>query len=176
MTPVFAITREIVPAAALLNTFKGGARPERWGTYVDCFAVDCAGEVGLAEYVFAFYTSRLFGVERFLLRTLINAPSTHDDARALADGTTDKFAAWYVGERTATQLLMCDRYERTRSWFSVDAASNGGTRLRFGSAVAAKSGGEAPQRPAVFGLLMGFHVLYSEALLAAAKRNLQALV
>jgi hypothetical protein len=171
---MFAITRESVPADALLNTFRGGARPERWGTYADCFAVDCAGQVGLADFVVAFYTSRLFGVERFLLRTLINAPSSRGDARAVAEGTADKFAAWYVGQRTATQLLMCDRYERTRSWFSVSTASDGGTRLRFGSAVAAKTGrgGAAPKRPAAFGLLLGFHILYSQALLAAAKRNL----
>jgi hypothetical protein len=170
---VFSITREPVPIDALLKTFDGGAHPERWGLYADCFAVDTAAEVGLADFVFAFYTSPLFGVERLLLRALINAPSSRTDARAVADGAADKFAAWYVGARTPTQLLMCDRYERTRSWFSV-TPTRGGTRLRFGSAVAAKRGTptDAPERPAAFGLLLRFHVLYSQALLHAAKRNL----
>jgi hypothetical protein len=127
-----------------------------------------AAEVGLAEFVFAFYTSRLFGIERFLLRMLIHAPSSRAEARAVAEGTADKFAAWYVGARTSTQLLMCDRYERTRSWFCVEPNGGGGTRLRFGSAVASSA------RPAGFSLLLGFHVLYSQALLHAARRNLPA--
>ena len=179
---MFSITREPVPADALLNTFRGGAHPETWGRYGDCFAVDFAGEAGLADFVFAFYTSRLFGVERFLLRMLINAPSSRADARAVADGRSDKFAAWYVGQRTPTQLLMCDRYERTRSWFCIEPKDGGVTRLRFGSAVAAKRGErsavagrpDVPQRPAAFNLLLQFHVFYSQALLHAAKKNLQS--
>jgi hypothetical protein len=171
---LFSITRESVPPDALLKTFRGGAHPERWGRYADCFAVDVAGEVGLAEFVVAFYTSPLFGIERFLLRMLIQAPSSRADARALADGTADKFAAWYVGARTTTQLLMCDRYERTRSWFCIAPNDGGGTRLRFGSGVAAKRDEHdaGPHRPAAFNLLLGFHVLYSQALLHAARKNL----
>jgi len=69
---------------------------------------------------------------------------------------------------------MCDRYERTRSWFRVAPKSGGGTHLQFGSAVAAGRGerGETLQRPAAFNLLLSFHVLYSQALLRAAKANL----
>jgi hypothetical protein len=169
-----AIIRESVPEDALLRTFRGGAHPERWGRYADCFAVSVDRNVTLAQFVFAFYTSPLFLIERGLLRLLINAPSNRADARAIAAGSSDKFAAWYAGQRTATQLLMCDRYERTRSWFSVETESSGGTRLRFGSAVAAKPGetSDAPQRPAAFSLLLWFHVLYSRALLRAAKANL----
>lgn len=179
---ILSITRESVPADALLNTFRGGAHPETWGRYADCFAVDFAGEAGLADFVFAFYTSRLFGIERFLLRMLIDAPSSRADARAVADGRSDTFAAWYVGRRTPTQLLMCDRYERTRSWFCVEPGGGGVTRLRFGSAVAARRGEQrgaagrpdVPRRPAAFSLLLQFHVLYSQALLHAAKQNLQS--
>jgi len=118
----------------------GPFEAERWGRYADCFAVSVDRQVSLAQFVFAFYTSPLFLIERGLLRLLINAPSSRADARAIADGTSDKFAAWYVGQRTATQLLMCDRYERTRSWFRVEPQSGGATRLQFGSAVAAKRG------------------------------------
>jgi hypothetical protein len=167
---VFAITRESVPEDALLRTFRGGVHPERWGRYADCFAVNIDRNVTLAQFVFAFYTSPLFRIERGLLRLLISAPSSRDDARAIADGTSDKFAAWYAGQRTATQLLMCDRYERTRSWFRVELQRDGSTRLRFGSAVAAKP--DVPQRPAAFSLLLWLHVLYSQALLRAAKSNL----
>jgi hypothetical protein len=169
-----AITRESVPEDALLRTFRGGVHPERWGRYADCFAVNIDRNVTLAQFVFAFYTSPLFRLERGLLRLLINAPSSRADARAIADGTSDEFAAWYVGQRTATQLLMCDRYERTRSWFRVEPERDGGTRLRFGSAVAAEPGEktDVPQRPAAFSLLLWFHVLYSQALLRAAKANL----
>jgi hypothetical protein len=79
-------------------------------------------------------------------------------------------------------LLMCDRYERTRSWFCIEPKDGGVTRLRFGSAVAAKRGErsavagrpDVPQRPAAFNLLLQFHVFYSQALLHAAKKNLQS--
>jgi hypothetical protein len=171
---MLAITRESVPDDALLRTFRGGRHPERWGKYADCFAVNVDREVTLAQFVFAFYTSPLFRIERGLLRLLINAPSSRADARAIAEGTSDKFAAWYLGQRTATQLLMCDRYERTRSWFRVEPEGGGGTRLQFGSAVAAKRGekNDAPGRPAAFSVLLSFHVLYSQALLHAAKANL----
>ena len=171
---MFSITREPVPETALLRTFRGGTHPERWGRYADCFAVGVDRNVSLAEFVFAFYTSPLFRIERGLLRLLINAPSGSADARALADGTADKFAAWYVGQRTSTQLLMCDRYERTRSWFRVAPQSGGGTHLQFGSAVAARRGehGEFLRRPAAFKPLLSFHILYSQALLRAAQTNL----
>jgi hypothetical protein len=58
--------------------------------------------------------------------------------------------------------------------FRVAPKSGGGTHLQFGSAVAARRGehGEIPQRPTSFKLLLSFHVLYSQALLHAAKANL----
>src|SRR5450631_1156780 len=164
---MLAITRESVPDDALLRTFRGGVHPERWGRYADCFAVRVDRIVTLAQFVFAFYTSPLFRIERGLLRLLINAPSSRADARAIADGTSDKFAAWYVGQRTATQLLMCDRYERTRSWFRVVPKDGARTLLQFGSAVAAASG--AGRRIGGFRLLLGFHLAYSQLLLHAAK-------
>ncbi|HWS65232.1 MAG TPA: hypothetical protein VN325_20965 [Steroidobacteraceae bacterium] len=68
---------------------------------------------------------------------------------------------------------MCDRYEKTRSWFRVVSLDAGRTLLQFGSAVAAKP----DQRTGVmamgggFRLLMGFHVQYSRILLNAARRG-----
>jgi hypothetical protein len=132
--------------------------------------------VSLADFVFAFYTSPVFRIERWMLRTFIGAPSSDKGARALADGSAASFAAWYVGDRTATQLLMCDRFERTRSWFRVLALDSGGTLLQFGSAVAAAArdkGTGAATRGSGFRLLLEFHVLYSQLLLNAARNSLK---
>jgi hypothetical protein len=168
---VFAVVREPVPEDALLKTYRGGMHPERWRKYGDFFSVAVDQVVSLADFVFAFYTSPVFRIERLLLRVFIDTPSSDSNARALADGSASSFAVWYVGERTATQLLMCDRYERTRSWFRVVALDRGRTLLQFGSAVAAtrddRTGGE--KIGGTFRWLVGFHVLYSQVLLHAAK-------
>jgi hypothetical protein len=168
---MFSVTREPVADDALLKTYRGGLRPERWGKYGDCFCVTVDRMVSLADFVFAFYTSPVFRMERLMLRAFIGAPSSDSDARALADGSAASFAVWYVGKRTATQLLMCDRYERTRSWFRVVPLNGGKTRLQFGSAVAAARDdrGGTLALGGTFRLLLGFHVLYSQALLRAAK-------
>ena len=168
---MFSVAREAVPEDALLRTYRGGVHPERWGRYGDCFSITVDRTANLADFVFAFYTSSLFRIERLMLRALVHAPSSDSDARRLADGSAGEFAAWYVGERTATQLLMCDRYERTRSWFRVVPLDGGRTLLQFGSAVAAvrdaRTGTAALSGG--FRLLLGFHVAYSQALLHAAK-------
>ena len=112
---------------------------------------------------------------------LAGAPADDGDAHALAQGSATTFSVWYVGERTATQVLMCDRYERTRSWFRVVPLDGDRTLLQFGSAVAAAPGtaapGSAASEPAVkvsapsavFRLLLQFHIVYSQLLLSAAK-------
>jgi hypothetical protein len=173
---MFSVVRETVPDDALLKTYRGGRQPERWGTYADCFAVTIDREIDLTDFVFAFYTSPVFRIEGFILHLLLGASSSKADARAVAGGTSETFSAWYVGQRTATQLLMCDRYERTRSWFCVAPASGGGTRLQFGSAVAAKRDQRtgAPALSGGFHILLWFHILYSQVLLRAAKLNLRA--
>jgi hypothetical protein len=173
---MFTVMREAVPDDALLKTYRGAVQPERWGTYADCFAVTVDREVDLTDFVFAFYTSPAFRIEGFILHLLLGASSSKADACAVAGGTSGTFSAWYVGQRTATQLLMCDRYERTRSWFCVAPASGGGTRLRFGSAVAAKREKKtgAPALGGGFHFLLWFHILYSRILLRAAKHNLRA--
>jgi len=150
-------------------TYRGGVRPERWGRDGDCFAVTVDRVVNLAEFVSAFYGSPVFRIERLILRVLLGAPSSDSDARAVAGGSGESFAVWYVGERTATQLLMCDRYERTRSWFRVVPLSGGRTLLQFGSAVAALGDRTRSGSRGGFRLLLRFHVLYSQALLHAAR-------
>jgi hypothetical protein len=170
---MFSVTQSVVPDDALLRTYWGGARPERWRESGDCFAVAVNRVVSLGEFVFAFYTSPVFRLERVILRLLAGAPSTNAEARGLADGSTVSFAVWRVGARTATQLLMCDRYERTRSWFRVVPLNDGKTLLQFGSAVASRSdpGAVSGARGSLFGLLLKFHVVYSQVLLHGAKRG-----
>lgn len=165
--------REAVPEDSLLKTHRGAVHPERWGNYGDCFSVSVERAASLADFVFAFYTSPLFRIERLLLRVLAGARAGDGDAHALAQGSATTFSIWYTGERTATQLLMCDRYERTRSWFRVVPLGGGRTLLQFGSAVAAAPGhaAKASTSRAVFRLLLGFHILYSQLLLSAAMRR-----
>jgi hypothetical protein len=170
---MFSIRQEEAPENSLLKTFRGGRSPERWGGYGDCFSVTVGRSVSLADFVYAFYTSSAFRIEALLLRAIVGAASNARAARAVADGTSDTFAAWYVGERTDTQLLMCDRYERTRSWFSVEPMGVV-TWLRFGSALAAARHPRTEPTPegGKPGLLMRFHILYSQVLLQAAKSAL----
>jgi hypothetical protein len=171
---VFSVRREALPDDALLKTYRGAIHPERWGAYADCFAITAPGNVDLAAFVFAFYTSPLFRIEGFILHALLGATSSKAAASRLANGSAGEFAASYVGHRTATQLLMCDRYERTRSRFCVAPVEGGGTRLLFGSAVASKRNETAPlsRRRGSFRLLLSFHLVYSQMLLRAAKANL----
>ena len=120
----------------------------------------------------AFYTSWLFKAERVLLRLFLKIKSADPEATALMQGTRSTFAAWYRGARTSTELLMCDQFEKTRSWFQVEPSPNGGTELYFGTAVAGRSRDPASPMPWAFRTLLGFHVLYSRFLLSVARRRL----
>jgi hypothetical protein len=168
------VTQQSVPVDSLLNTYRGGPHPERWVSQGDCFSLTVDRVVTLKEFVVAFYTSPVFRVERLILLILAGAPATDSDVRSVADGSGTLFAIWRVGERTTTQLLMCDRFEKTRSWFQVVPMESGATELRFGSAVAVsrnRATGAMSMRWR-FRWLMGFHVLYSRILLNAAWRKL----
>jgi len=81
------IRNEECPPDALLRTYRGGAHPERWGGYGDCFSVSIDRVVALADFVTAFYTSPLFRVERFLLRLILGVRSSDADAHALGIGS-----------------------------------------------------------------------------------------
>jgi hypothetical protein len=172
MSPV---QEQPVPADALLRTYRGGSRPELWGEYGDCFAVSVDGAVTLPQWVFAFYTSPLFRIERFLLGLLAKAPSSDQQAMAVAAGSSETFAVWVVGARSTDQLLMCDRYGKTRSWFRVVPQPSGVTLLQFGSAVIARRRADgATGMSGEFKLLLGLHKLYSRLLIGAAKNRVSA--
>jgi hypothetical protein len=158
-----------LPHGALLGRYLGG------GGYTDCYVTDVPGRVSHAEYVEAFYTSAVFKLERLILAWLASLPSTDAQARGLAAGTLNSFAAWRVEERNTEELLLRPLGGRTRSWLMCTATENG-TRLYFGSAVVpvvdAKSGKAGLGR--VYRLLLGFHKLYSRVLLRAAAGKLRA--
>ena len=149
------IEEDPLPGNALLQKYA------RAGAYTDCFYTDFPENVALADYVEAFYSTWLFKIERVILALFVKKDSSRKDAGKLARGEIDKFAAWYVEERTEHQLLMSDYRDHTRSWFMVTPG-----RLYFGSAV-------IPKDRKSYKLLLGFHRLYSRMLLAAAKSRLQ---
>lgn len=146
------------------------------GAYADCYATDIAKRVSQAQYVEAFYTTDLFKLERLILRIVLSRPSTDEEAKELGLGKRDSFAAWRVESRSEDELLLASG--RTRSWLMAAPAPGGQdstTRLYFGSAI-------VPERNATTGRgsmgfafhsLLGFHRLYSRALLHAARSRLE---
>ncbi len=162
-----------LPADALLRRYEHG------GGYADCYVVEVSGLISLSQYVEAFYTTGLFKSERAVL-SLAGRPSSDIQAWQVAAGTGSTFAAWSVEERAEDQLLMCDVTARTRSWFKVapvpDEVSDR-TLLYFGSAITAVKKGATGRMTIgpVFQALLGFHILYSRALLAAAIRRIERL-
>ena len=166
---MFDIRRTSLPAKALLRRYEGVD-----GAYTDCYVVDTPGKKDLADVVAAFYVTPLFKLERFLLGRFAAAPSTDEEARELSLGATDRFAYWRVEARESDQLLKCDLAERTRSWFMVEPTGTEKalkTRLYFGSAVVPKKG--TNKKGLAFNALLGFHMLYSRALLASAWAQLK---
>ena len=161
-----------LPPQALLTQYANA------GAYTDCYTTEVARAVSHAQYVEAFYTCALFKVERLLLALFLSKPSTDLQARQLAGGELGHFAAWRVEDRTADQLLMCDIGGRTRSWLMVSAAQTPTqTRLYFGSAVVpVKSASTGKVNMGIlFKALLGFHKLYSRALLGSASARLARL-
>ena len=144
------------------------------GAYVDCYVTEVPFAVTHAEFVRAFYTTPLFKLERFLLSLFLARPSTDEQAKLLAEGSVSSFAAWSVESRAENQIVLAAG--RTRSWLMVTQGSSGAqnsTRLYFGSAVVPRrsSRGDASMGPLITALL-GFHKVYSRALLGAARSSL----
>lgn len=164
------VRRQPVPAGAL------HARYATHGGHADCYVTEIAREVAHAEFVEAFYTSWLFKLERFVLTWLVNKPSTDAEARALARGERDTFAAWFLESRVPDELLVHDYQDKTRSWFKVEQipGPRPGTRLYFGTGIASITDCQTGTRrlSVFFIVLMGFHLVYSRALLAAARSRL----
>lgn len=165
-----SIVKRSLPSDALL------ARYLKPGYYTDCYTVDVPLAVSQRDYIAAFYTTWLFKLERAILKYVVSKPSSDEDAEHLAEASRNSFAAWTVEDRSESQLLMCDFRGRTRSWLqtTVSPERKYDTRLFFGSAVVpntTSNGDPKPQMPG-FGILLGFHKLYSRALLHSARSRL----
>ena len=147
------------------------------GAYTDCYYLDIDRKVSLSEFVAAFYTTCPLKAERSILRLALGKPSTDQDADQLGCGQIEAFAIWEVENRAPNQILLKDFTGRTKSWLMVtssEAASGPTTRLLFGSAVVpkARAGSNLKRMGAGFHSLLWFHKLYSQILLASAKRKL----
>ena len=158
-----------LPEHALLRKYLGA------GAYADCYMTELAWPVSQPEFIEAFYTTTLFKVERLLLSWFVARPSTDSQAAQLASGQVGSFAMWSVEAREPDQLLLCDLHGHTRSWLMSAPLPDGkATRLFFGSAVVHgidKRTGTA-RMGITFRALLGFHKLYSRALLRAAVARL----
>ncbi len=165
---VSPIERSELPADSLLHRYRDQ------GAYTDCYAVATEAPIAAADFIEAFYTTRLFKLERFALQLFASLPSTDEQAKQLAKGRVETFAAWEVEDRNHAQLLLTDLRGRTRSWLMAERVGSGG-RLYFGSAVIptdSKSG--SPKMGGLFRALLGFHKVYSRLLLRAAVGRLNA--
>lgn len=168
---MFSIEKCLVPRNTLLDKYSTN------GAYVDCYSTEILGHVSFPEFVFAFYTTLLFKLERLLLKFFVSKPSTDNQARQLAEHTSDKFAAWHVENRGENEILMCDFLGRTRSWLMavpVSTAGDARTRLYFGSAIVPTRNSKTGDLSLGFGFqaLLGFHKIYSILLLYSARSRI----
>jgi len=169
---MFSIEKCIVPDNSLLHKYSMD------GAYVDCYSTEIHRKVSFPDFVFAFYTTHLFKLERIILKFTVSRPSTDFQAKQLAYDEVEKFAAWHVEKRNENEILMCDLVGRTRSWLMVaplDTASNARTRLYFGSAIVPTRNWKTGELSLgfVFQALLGFHKIYSRLLLYSAMSRIR---
>jgi hypothetical protein len=157
-----------VPSNTFLHSY--GAN----GAYADCYWTEIPGEVSFPEFIFAFYTSPLFKLERFILAWTVSKPSTDEQARELAACERETFAAWHVEHRRENEILLCDFQGRTRSWLMAVPIGDSRTRLYFGSAVVPMKDRKTGNSSLgfVFQALLGFHRIYSILLLYSARSRI----
>jgi hypothetical protein len=161
-----------IPANTMLDKYSTK------GAYVDCYRTETPRQVSFPEFIFAFYTTPLFKLERFILKLIVAKPSTDLQARQLADGSRNEFAAWHVESRKDHEILMCDFRGHTRSWLMLNHIDMNGdprTHLYFGSAVVpirnSKTGERSTERG--YQALLGFHKIYSVLLLYSSTLHIQ---
>ena len=146
------------------------------GAFVDCYYMDIAKDVGLDDYIQAFYTTTLFKLERSLLSLATFKRAVDSEAVELSTGKSDTYSIWTVEGRESDQIMLRDFTSSTRSWLMVQKPRDNemSTRLYFGSVVVPKNKTKSGQASfgVLFHLLGKFHLLYSQALLSAAYRKL----
>jgi len=163
-----------LPEHALLKSY------QKSNAHTDCYTTDISINVSHEQYVQAFYSTAIFKLERKILQWALAKPSSDQDVILLANGKLDTFAVWDVENRAVNQLLMCDHFQRTRSWLMIEEIKRDGkagneTRLYFGSAVVPLKKDKAgkPSFGFMFHALSLFHKAYSAALLYSAKSHLK---
>jgi len=172
---VFSIKACSLPDISLLNIYKNN------GSYTDCYTTDILKDITHEQYIQAFYSTKVFKLERAILKWAIAKPSSDQQVTLLANSEINSFAVWDVEKRCNNQLLMCDHFNRTRSWLMVEpiecknqSENSGKTRLYFGSAVVPQTHEQTgkPSFGFIFHALSLFHKLYSITLLYSAKLRL----
>jgi hypothetical protein len=140
--------------------------------YVDCYQIELKASTRLRDYIEAFYSSPVFKLERGILALVARKSASDQDANALATNDTRQFSIWRFEDRNLSEILLSTG--RTRSWLMVvpsEEPGGPGRILLFGSAAFPdpnhNSGMGLP-----FHALLGFHKLYSKALLASAASRL----
>ncbi len=157
------LTASPVPQNALLQRYVG-----RGSTYTDCFSVEVPQSVTLERFITAFYTSRLFRLERAVLRLALRRSISDREIAPFLAGHIDQFAAWTIEASSPDQLLLSDVSAATRSWFCVRHLSSHATLLSFGSAVVLP----AETMPFWVRMTLPAHRFYSRMLLRGAVRRL----
>jgi hypothetical protein len=99
-----------IPLGALLKRY------QKSGFHTDCYTIDVPACVSQEQFVLAFYSTKLFKLERFILKWMVSRPSTEGQLARLASGEASEFAAWSVEDKSENQLLLSDFQGRTRSW------------------------------------------------------------
>jgi len=90
---MFSIEKRPVPVNTSLHKYAIE------GVYADCFLTEIPGRVSFPDFLFAFYTTPLFRLERLILKLAVSKASTDLEARQVADGASEHFAAWNVEDR-----------------------------------------------------------------------------
>ncbi|MFN5699870.1 MAG: hypothetical protein ACOVPA_20875 [Rubrivivax sp.] len=143
--------------------------------YADHFCVSVSAEVTIEQWAAAFFTSRAFRLERFLLNRFFPSKATDDTAYALGEGRSDVFSAWTVERRGPGQLLL--KSGITRTWLAaapheaMTSSASGITALYLGSAVL----GAYERSIAAWALraTLAPHRAYSQVLLHSGTKNLR---
>ncbi len=82
-----------IPHGSLLAVYAEAPTAGTVPNYCDCNSTRIEARVSLQDFLYAFYTSSAFSVERKVLALALRVPSADEDARALAKGQSNRFSA-----------------------------------------------------------------------------------
>lgn len=94
-----------IPHSSLLAVYAEAPTAGTVPNYCDCYSTRIEARVSLQDFLYAFYTSSAFSIERKLLAMALRVPSADEDARALAMGKSNRFSAWCVENRRDNEIL-----------------------------------------------------------------------